>query len=233
MNTYEKNHIFDKSFINNKMLPFFLNLENNINNLVLAFLWRLLFKKSIIDKNNLAFNGAVRKWEDREFVLNYLNCCNTVVFTDIPLYTYICDDSQEHLATKYYPSLLRECVNKLKKRENTFSDKFSFLSKYYLSYSLNVFIERFYELSDYENENTVKNYIANFFENKFVQSIFTRYTELYNDDKRLSQYSCYVINNDMKSFYDFLVKDKRSRNKIKMKDKILQFAIKCKHKILK
>lgn len=228
INNCVKKIVLQKSFIEDEFLPCLLNLKDNVNNIELNFAFRILYKKSILENNNLLFNEKVRKWEDRDFVILYSSFCNSLLFFDSPLYYYICDDSQDHLSMKYYSSLLEECIISCKNREKRFKDKYSFTSVYYLTHILNVFIGRFLELIDHEEESTVKEYIRKFFEDDFVKSIFDR-AENVVEDKRLLKYIDSYDN--IEDFYLCLLKDKKHINKVNLKDRIIQFASKVKHKL--
>lgn len=230
INNCVKKKVLQKSFIEDEFLPCLLNLKDNVNNIALNFAVRILYKKSILKNNNILFNEKVRKWEDRDFIILYSNCCNSLVFFDSPLYYYICDDSQEHLSMKYYSSLLEECIISCKNREKRFKDKYSFSSVYYLTHILNVFISRFFELIDHEEKFTVKEYIRKFIEDDFVKSIFDRSEKNINDKRLLNYVSSYKKIDD---FYLCLLKDKKSINKNNLKYKILQFTSRVKHKFLK
>ena len=230
INNCLKNKVLQKSFIEDEFIPCLLNLKCNTNNISLNFAVRILYKKSIIDKYGVYFDEKRRKWEDRDFIILYSNYCNSLVFFDSPLYYYICDDSQDHLSIKYFSSLLEECIVSCKNREKLFKDKYSFSSVYYLTHILNVFISRFFELIDHEDKSTVKEYIRKFIADDFVKSIFVRAKNVV-DDKRLLKYmDCYKNIDD---FYICLLKDKKSIKKVNLKVKILQFASRVKHKLLK
>lgn len=50
--------------------------------------WAKLFKKSIIDKNNIRFDMKMSLGEDKKFVYEYLSFCNTISYVPKALYTY-------------------------------------------------------------------------------------------------------------------------------------------------
>lgn len=50
--------------------------------------WNKIFRSSIIQENDIFFNESISILEDLLFVLNYLNCSETIGFLDLPLYMY-------------------------------------------------------------------------------------------------------------------------------------------------
>lgn len=53
-----------------------------------GFVWNKMYKKSIIDKNNIAFNEKIHVMEDLEFNLNYLQFSNDIIYLTESLYFY-------------------------------------------------------------------------------------------------------------------------------------------------
>lgn len=218
-NIYPKNVILDIDFINDTLLPDILNLKEAKDSFALSFLWKKLFKKSIIVKHNLQFNNNVKKWGDREFVIQYLNCCKNVVFEKKPLYYYVVGDSQVHLAAKYYPELLDECIQKLSSRELVFKDRFDFNSSYYINYSFKIFIDRLIEIVEHEDEQNSKSIIADFVNNSFVISIIGRGDII---DKILCDYKELCIKKDIDLIYNKL-KNQALKNNSDKVDKFIIF----------
>lgn len=68
--------------------------NNNIFNLILkdkkirGYVWNKLFKKEIIEKNNIKFNENLVIGEDIDFVFHYLRYCNNISFINSNLYYY-------------------------------------------------------------------------------------------------------------------------------------------------
>lgn len=223
-NKCEKNKIYDKNFIDTEFLPCLLNLKENKNQLNLNFIWKILFKKQLIDSYNIKFNENVRKWEDREFVIEYINCCKNVVFIEKSLYTYICGDSQEHLASKYYKTLLNECIENTMHREIVFKNKYEFSGEFYINHIINVFYGRLLEIVEHEDKETSKIIMNDFINNKFIASIFSRRESCgryYNAFKK------YIFNKDVDGLYDFAIKSKNE--KPDFKQKFRNYIYKIKH----
>lgn len=228
INKCEKNKVFSKDYIDKEILPIYLNIRENMNNLALNFVWRIIYLKKIIDDNNILFDESVRKWEDREFIIEYLDYCNSLVFTDKPMYTYICEDTQDHLATKYYSTLLTECIDKISKREILFKESYNFNGNYYISYIINVFIDRLIEMSNNESQKSLYNHLDNFVNDDFVISIFLRYR---GDDKRIKKTKKYVLQKDIKSLLVQIEKINAMKNKKSLKSILILFYQKYKNKL--
>lgn len=65
---------------------FSIEVLNNIE--IGGYLWNKMFKKEIIDKIQLTFPEGISVWEDKYFVLTYLNLCNKIVHINRFLYNY-------------------------------------------------------------------------------------------------------------------------------------------------
>ena len=63
--------------------------------------WNKIYKKSIIDKYNIRFSEQYSIYEDIGFVLDYLNCCNSVLVIPDILYDYNVKE-QGSLVTKFH-----------------------------------------------------------------------------------------------------------------------------------
>lgn len=53
-----------------------------------GYLWNKLFRKSIIDNNNIQFDQKILVWEDALFVLKYLQNCDGMYLIDDIVYAY-------------------------------------------------------------------------------------------------------------------------------------------------
>ena len=62
-----------------------------ITDKIFGSVWRILFKKDIIQKNNVRFLKGVKIAEDRLFLLEYCSYCNSAGFVDEYLYHYRAD----------------------------------------------------------------------------------------------------------------------------------------------
>ena len=88
----EKYHVTKEEFVEKKLLKY-------IDNSLMYSVWNKVFKRKIIEKNNLFFNENFNFNEDILFCLNYLKNCNNIVNIDKSLYLYVCDTSG--LSKKY------------------------------------------------------------------------------------------------------------------------------------
>lgn len=70
-----------------------------------------LFKKSIIDKNEIRFDNNVYLFEDGYFNLNYLKFVKSISYTDKPLYIY---NIEQGGSSKFRPNIIEENEYKIK-----------------------------------------------------------------------------------------------------------------------
>lgn len=122
INVHEKNN---ESFLRLKIKNEFTDISNNKTPVIHELLrfkydfanWNKLFKKEIIDKNQIRFNNEMTLWEDLLFNLQYLFFINKIVVVDKGLYNYrILNNS----LTRANPNLLVNQFNKLYFEFNTF-----------------------------------------------------------------------------------------------------------------
>lgn len=91
--------------------------------------WDAIYRKSIIDGNNIRFDTGMVFREDDEFKGHFYCFTNKVVVTDLPLYNYITDSSSSSTATKnkrraIIDSSLKSIASRKKYVEENFSEKF-------------------------------------------------------------------------------------------------------------
>lgn len=84
-----KNILFDKQFICETILPPLLNLERSKENFIFDFAVNKIYKKEILDKYNIRFEEERISWEDRPYVIDYVNQCNTYFCMDKCFYNYV------------------------------------------------------------------------------------------------------------------------------------------------
>ena len=65
-----------------------INEDGSPNNIIMGSIWRCLFKKEIVDKNNLIFDKELKYSEDLIFVLEYLEVCKSIYITNDIFYFY-------------------------------------------------------------------------------------------------------------------------------------------------
>ena len=159
------------------MLPCLLNIKEDKNDLPLCFVWRILFKKSIIDNHNITFDERTRKWEDRDYIIEYLRFAKTVVFFDEPLYTYMCLGTGTNLGASYYPNVVFERIDKVEYREKLFKETFDFNTDYY-NMNFSVIVGLLSDIVNHEEETVAKEYIEKLIKNDFVISLAKRATRL-------------------------------------------------------
>ncbi len=70
--------------------------------LTLGMAWLNLFKRSIIDDNNLRYGEQHGAVEDRAFLVSYLCACQgSIAFTTKPIYKYYCQRSDSIMNSRY------------------------------------------------------------------------------------------------------------------------------------
>lgn len=83
-----------------------------------------LYDKKIIDSNQLRFNENIYYNEDRLFIFQYMNCCQSVSYTTVPYYHYIMRSS----------SAMNSFQNTYNKKLITFMDAFDIMTTYSITF---------------------------------------------------------------------------------------------------
>lgn len=211
VNKVEKNKVFGRDFIEQEMLPCMLNVEDNpvVNDPPICFVWKYLFKKSIIDKNNILFDERRRKWEDKGFVLKFADSSDTIVFYDKPLYTYLCIDSGEHLSSSYFRNLVFLIIEQREEYINKYGKRYQFETDYYMKNSLSTIVARVEEIVANETEDDAKRLVNEIYSKPFVQKV-AQWS--FKDDNGLSLYQNLIKKNDADGTY-LLIKEQIEQKK--------------------
>lgn len=231
-NKIRENKKFDRKYIIDEILPCLLNLKENDNNYVLNFSVMILYKKSIINDYNLKYDENVKKWEDREFIMQYISKCNDGIFIDKCLYNYVCSTDESHLSLVYYPNLVFETIDHIKERKNFFSDLYSFNSPYYYNHLAKTFLNLCIDIINNEDKSNAINIIEQVRKDTAVCEIFRNWQV---EDITLHEVKCSFLNSDIFELYDELNKYKiymeKVKNKKTMKQRIKALLSKIKHKL--
>lgn len=103
-------NILDKVDIKEKFIPAMFPLDIN-EDVIWGTVWRAIFKKSIINENNIVFDEKLTFAEDLCFFIQYLNHVNTVILEHRVLYKYSMVEGSAMLSyNKYKPCLFEERI---------------------------------------------------------------------------------------------------------------------------
>lgn len=124
-----QNVIEGKSYINDIILPEQLGIVPKTEKDIFPFSCNKVYKNRVIQKYNLRFNEKYRVWEDKDFVLLFLNYAETISFTEEPLYHYL-SQNETSLSRTYSPELLFQVPEMFLARKAIFSDRYDFEGAY-------------------------------------------------------------------------------------------------------
>ena len=209
----EKNRVFDRKFIDREMMPCLLNIEDNpiINDPPICFVWKYLFKKSVIDDNCIWFDERRRKWEDKGFVVKYVDCSETIVFFDKPLYIYLCLENVEHLSSSYFRELALLIIEQREEYIKEYGDRYPFETDHYLKNSLFTIMDRIEEIVAHETEEDAKGLIQEIYSKPFVQ----RLAEWdFADNDKASPYQSLIKHNDVDGTYLLMQEQIKQKKKL-------------------
>ena len=171
---YDKPMIYSDNRIHKEDLDkLFLRFAASI-----IFLWKNLYRKSILDKNNIRFDETMRYAEDYCFNINYLNCINNdLIIISEPTCNYYTYRSSQH--RRYYPDIyiyylriLDAAFDFFKNRDFTVENK-----RYFAGFYLNTLIDYYAFNTDSKNAEIMigKAYqeVTRYFDSEIIKKLFT------------------------------------------------------------
>lgn len=84
-----KNQIMDETVIKENILPPLLNLKKDEKQFIFDFSVNKIYRRSIIDNNNICFDENRKTWEDRVFLIKYIKYCKSFYSMDKCFYNYV------------------------------------------------------------------------------------------------------------------------------------------------
>ena len=225
----EKNMVFSRNFIEREMMPCLLNIKDNpiINNPPICFMWKYLYKKSIVNDNHLLLDEKRKKWQDKGFVLKYVDCCESIIFYDKPLITYVCSDTQNHLSASYFRNLVFLIIEQREGYQKKYGSKYSFETNYYYVNSISIIMGRIEEIVYNENKETAKALIEQVFEKKYVQKLAQWQ---FTNDEKMSQYQNLIKSNDINGTYLLMQQQIENKKKALVRQKKVSAVNRVKRK---
>lgn len=149
------NTLLDRKYIETVVLPEQINLCPKTKD-IQPYIWNKLFKKSIISEYNILFDEKHRKWNDKEFVLNYLVYSDTMVCLDKPFYHYRdVNTSTNRIGYSFSSDLILSLPERSRKYSTLFEEKYRLSnSKYYKQYMFNITIMLSEEVIKHKDNQT-------------------------------------------------------------------------------
>lgn len=128
----EKEKILDRRIIEKDILPPLLNLEEKGKNFVYDFVTSKIFRTSIIQNENVYFDEMRRTWEDRIFIVEYLQYCNSYYSVDEYFYNYV--SVPNSLSRQYDLQYFDIILQNYKKYREWFGERYDFHTQYAYDY---------------------------------------------------------------------------------------------------
>lgn len=125
---------------------------------VRGYVWNKIFRKNLIEKNNIYFNENLIIGEDIDFVFNYLCHCNNITFVNSKLYYYNISNNNTVNNINNYKYALEGWLNLFNKyKKNNNDDTNMDIINYF-------YLKKYYEIKYYNNSIKRSNKI--YFSNK-------------------------------------------------------------------
>lgn len=206
----KKNTLLGRAFIKEKILPPLLNIVRDDDNFVFDFSVNKVYKKEILDKYKIRFINGRKVWEDRPFVIDYINSCSSYYCLDECFYYYV--DISNSLSRRYtnyfFDVILENYVNYRTK----FGKQYDFETQYVYRYWCNS-LEKIILWSLRQKEvplADVKAKIKEIFSNNEIIALYKNRETENKEEKVISEL---VIDGKIDSMIDFytkkLAKDER------------------------
>lgn len=147
----DNSHVYSFDFAGHIQEGLLLLFEYNI----IGYVWNKCFKREIINSNQLDFCLEYNLREDEEFVLRYLNCCETMISVSKVGYYYFVPNWTAKYVTKngydLWLSLYKSAVDLYKDSHNAVIDSYinNLTIKLYDSFLELAYKERLNRISDY------------------------------------------------------------------------------------
>jgi glycosyltransferase involved in cell wall biosynthesis len=180
------NRLLDHEYIKQRIIPCMINVKDDKEAFIFDYAWNKVYKKSLIDQYNIRFLETRRVWEDRPFVVQYLNYANNLFVIDKCLYDYV--NVSDSLSQKYDHQFFDIILENYALYQKWFEGQYDFCSAYansYWSKSIDNMIGR--ALKQTDNLVLTKNSILNTIKQKQVKEWFENRKETTIRDRRITK----------------------------------------------
>lgn len=179
---------YDRQFIKNELIPNYINLTESDKYLIQPYSVNKLYKTSILKMYNIKFDESRRTWEDKPFVVTYLNYSRSFCFVNKTFYNYVNISS----------SLSRQFDYNI----------FNIIVENYLLYK-----RLFFKEYDFNNDN-INNYYYHVIKSKIFESIQNNKfkKELLKDILSNDEIKKWVSFNTSISIFDYIIKKSNNFN---------------------
>lgn len=195
--SYDKNKVLNRDYLIKYIIPNTIGLDNKMS--ALGYHCSLLYRKKMIDDNNIRYDEKQTKEEDKPFIVKCLAVANNIWFVEDCFYRYI--KREDSLITKY-SKRYDNCVKNLNLYEDLFGSIFNFKSSKKINYNLDIFEECIqFVYSHKKDVKSVKSEILEMIQKPETKKWFLEYNgqnqvrnkakELFMDDNFIAVYNLY------------------------------------------
>lgn len=126
------NTLLDREYIHSTILPPMLNIVDDHEGFIYAFVWNKVFKRKIFIENRIHFDESRRKWVDRSVVVEYLRFCETFYSLDKALYNYV--QTVDSVSSKYYSHIFDVITANFRNYSKLYASEYDFDNQYSNNY---------------------------------------------------------------------------------------------------
>lgn len=137
-NNVPKAQLLDRKFLLEKIIPVMINVDGDIQYFIENYACMKLFKKDVLDSNNVRFDENRRKGEDRLFNVSFLKYAQT--YWSLADYGYYYIKTPNSLSVSFDKTVLNSIIVNFEIYFKLFGDMYNFYNEYSIRYWCNSFI---------------------------------------------------------------------------------------------
>jgi len=223
-----QNILLNRDYILKNILPVMVNLDNRKELYIESFVWNKLFKRKIIEKNQILFDITRRRWEDRLFQVCFLKYAKTLYYSPHNGYNYVIGHSS--FAHEYDSSVFDIILNGSDDYAAIVGDLLEFNSAYSNNYYCRVLIDTAMQQFYLEkiDLNVLRADIRKAFSSEKAQKLYVEFCPQTELEARLKEM---VLKQNSDGVFDLLNNEIKKRRLEKEKTKKKSIFRKLIHKL--
>lgn len=121
--------LYERSFLENCFLPAMLQVQENPQVYYNIFNVLRIVKRDLLEKNGIAFNEKIRRWEDWLFAMEAFDSARSLAVTTKPLYNYY-GHVNGGLGGRYNPDTYKYVIEAYRQVDQKMQGKYDMFSDY-------------------------------------------------------------------------------------------------------
>ena len=219
-----KHELLNQSYIRNNILPVMVNIDGRRDLFIETFVWNKLFKRIIIEENNITFDEDRLRWEDRLFQVVFLKYASTFYYE--PMYGYNYVNGHSYFSSNYDKSVFEIILNGNSDYRKIVGDLYDFDTPYARNYYCNVLISTIlqqFSLKDIDKKDLKKDIYDVLIDSR-TNLLFDEYDPTTRFERNIKE--SIIRKDQQKAFYLFIYEYYKQDIKQKIRISKLYYIIK-------